>query len=68
MLWPSRDHDLCGDKCAVATRFGDAADWCSVSGAALFVLDSWLRPVPARVTGVVHCQVQASVMVLVRQG
>ena len=46
-LWPDRDHDVCVDECAVAAGSGVPPIGSPVSGAALFVLDGWLRPVPA---------------------
>ena len=43
---------MCGDQCAVARPGSGAAPiGAPVPGAALFVLDGWLRPVPAGVVG-----------------
>ena len=51
-LRPDRDHDVCGDQCAVNGGVGVVVPIGSpVLGAALFVLDGWLRPVPAGVVG-----------------
>ena len=50
-LRPDRDHGVCVDQCAADPGVG----WCPIGapvpGAALFVLDGWLRPVPAGVVG-----------------
>ena len=50
-LRPDRDHDVGGDQCAADPGVGGAADRLAGAGAALFVLDGWLRPVPAGVVG-----------------
>ena len=51
-LRPDRDHDVCRDQRAVDSRVSGAVPIGSpVPGAALFVLDKWLRPVPAGVVG-----------------
>ena len=50
-LRPDRDDGVGGDECAAGGGVGGAADRSPVSGAALFVLDGWLRPVPAGVVG-----------------
>ena len=49
-LRPHRDDDVCGDQCAAGGGVG-VADRLAGGGAALFVLDKWLRPVPAGVVG-----------------
>ena len=51
-LRPDRGHGVCVDECAVDARAsGVAPIGAPVSAAALFVLDGWLRPVPAGVVG-----------------
>ncbi len=50
-LRPHRDHDVCGDQRAADTGVGAVPIGAPVSTAALFVLDEWLRPVPAGVVG-----------------
>ena len=51
-LRPDRDHDVCGDQCTADGGVGARCRSASpVPGAALFVLDQWLRPVPAGVVG-----------------
>ncbi len=50
-LRPDRDDGVCGDQRAAYGRLGRGAIGAPVSGAALFVLDGWLRPVPAGVVG-----------------
>ena len=50
-LRPDRDHDVCGDQCAADGGSGVVPIGAPVPGAALFVLDEWLRPVPAGVVG-----------------
>ena len=50
-LRPDRDHGVCVDQCAAGRGVGCGADRLAGSGAALFVLDGWLRPVPAGVVG-----------------
>ena len=42
---------MCVDQCAAARGVGGGAIGAPVPGAALFVLDGWLRPVPAGVVG-----------------
>ena len=51
-LRPDRDHGVCVDQCAAdGAGRGCCRSVSPVSGAALFVLDGWLRPVPAGVVG-----------------
>ena len=50
-LRPHRDHHVRGDQRTADTRVGRSPIGAPVSGAALFVLDEWLRPVPAGVVG-----------------
>ena len=51
-LRPDRDDGVCVDECAAGSGVGGGRRSVSpVSGAALFVLDGWLRPVPAGVVG-----------------
>ena len=55
MYGTDRDHGACGDECA-ADRRRRCREWCrSVrrcrGASGLFVLDGWLRPVPAGVVG-----------------
>ena len=50
-LRPDRDHGVCGDECTVGAGSGVVPIGSPVSGAALFVLDGWLRPVPPGVVG-----------------
>ena len=51
MVWPDRDDDVCGVECAVGAGVGVVPIGAPVPGAALFVLDGWLRAVPAGVVG-----------------
>ena len=50
-LRPDRDHGVCVDECAVDREVGGLPIGAPVSSSALFVLDGWLRPVPAGVVG-----------------
>ncbi|ESV56956.1 thioester reductase domain protein [Mycobacteroides abscessus MAB_082312_2258] len=50
-LRSDRGHDLCGDEWAVDPGSGVAPIGSPVPGAALFVLDKWLRPAPEGVVG-----------------
>ncbi len=50
-LRPYRDDDVRGDQRAADSGFGCGAVGAPVPGAALFVLDDWLRPVPPGVVG-----------------
>ncbi|EUA04557.1 AMP-binding enzyme family protein [Mycobacterium kansasii 824] len=52
-LRSDRDRDLHVAECPVEGGFGDAADRFAGGGAALFVLDGWLRAVPPGWWGVV---------------
>ncbi|EUA65742.1 putative linear gramicidin synthetase subunit D [Mycobacterium xenopi 4042] len=45
-LRPNRNHGVRVGQCAAGTRDRGGADRLAGSGAALFVLDGWLRPVP----------------------
>ena len=46
-LWPDRDVDVRVDECAAGVGSGVVPIGSPVAGAALFVLDNWLRVVPA---------------------
>ena len=50
-LRPHRDHGVCVRSAPLAAGSGVPPIGSPVSGAALFVLDGWLRPVPAGVVG-----------------
>ena len=50
-LRPDRDHGVCGDQAPLTAGSGVVPIGAPVPGAALFVLDGWLRPVPAGVVG-----------------
>ena len=50
-LRPDRGHGVCVDERAAEAGSGCAPIGAPVSTAALFVLDEWLRPVPAGVVG-----------------
>ncbi len=67
-LWPNRDHDLCGDTVRRCDQVRGCRRLVFGVGAALFVLDGWLRPVPARVAGSCTLPVRASVLGISRAG
>ena len=50
-LRADRDDDVRSDQCATGRRCGRGAHWCAGAGAALFVLDGRLQPVPPGVVG-----------------
>ena len=50
-LRPDRDHRVRDDQRAADSPIGVVPIGAPVPGAALFVLDGWLRPVPAGVVG-----------------
>ena len=50
-LRPDRDDDVCGMSAPLTAGSGVVPIGAPVPGAALFVLDGWLRPVPAGVVG-----------------
>ena len=50
-LRPDRDDGVCVEECAAAPGSGVPPIGVPVSGAAFFVLDGWLRPVPVGVVG-----------------
>ena len=50
-LWPHRDDGGRGDQCAADGGVGRRRSGSPVPIAAFFVLDGWLRPVPAGVVG-----------------